>query len=237
MALPRARRTWSDMRAELRRLLRETTAADSFWTDPDLLDLFNSAIDLRNMQLGDAHEGWSTITADIDLVADQGNYAIPEGTDRIKRILIVKTEGSATFEVPLTRNERWTEPLYQTSGSTVGRIGQIPTYRVKGEFITLEPKPTEAVVRGLKIELEAPSARLVNDGDKLALRFPGVIETLLIYDTWDLALGVEDAQGNIDPNVRGRLKAFHRQFEASFFEYTSVRSYGRVFSTPYHLGD
>ena len=91
--MARARRVWSTMRTEVRRLLRETVAADSFWTDPELLDYFNHAIDLRVMILADQHEGWVTDTYDADLVANQNEYLIPEGTGRIKRILIVNTEG------------------------------------------------------------------------------------------------------------------------------------------------
>ncbi len=235
--MPRVRRDWTAMRTELRRLLRETAAADSFWTDPELLDYFNHAIDLRVMHLAESHEGWVTDTFDIDLIADQGEYAIPEGTDRIKRVLIVFVEGSSTFEVPLVRAERFSEPLYQTTSTAVGRIGQVPTYRFKGEYLILEPRPTVAVTNGLKIELEAAPARLAADGDKLDLRFPGNMETLLIYDAWDIALGVEDSQGDVDEEKRGRLQAFHRKLEAAWFEITAQRSFGRVFSTPYYLGD
>lgn len=235
--MPRVRRDWTAMRTELRRLLRETTAADSFWTDPELLDYFNHAIDLRVMHLSEQHEGWITDTFDIDLIADQGEYAIPEGTDRIKRVLIVFVEGSSTFEVPLVRDERWSTPLYQTQSTAVGRIGIVPTYRFKGEYLIIEPRPTEAVVNGLKIELEAAPVRIVDDADKLDLRLPGNMETLLIYDTWDIALGVEDSQGDVDEEKRGRLQAFHRKLEGAWIEATSERSFGRVFSTPYYLGD
>ena len=235
--MARARRVWSTMRTEVRRLLRETVAADSFWTDPELLDYFNHAIDLRVMILADQHEGWVTDTYDADLVANQNEYLIPEGTGRIKRILIVNTEGSATYEAPLNRNERFSESLYDTG--TTGSIGRdyTPSYRLKGEFLILEPAPTTPRINGLKIEIEGAPGRITVDGDKLDLRFPDSMETLLIYDTWDLAMGVEDAQGNTDEDARGRLRLFHRKLEAAWFDFTAVRSYGRIYSTPYLLGD
>ena len=197
--MARARRAWSTLRTEVRRLLRETTAAGSYWPDADLLDYLNHAIDLRVMQLAEQHEGWVTDTYDADLVANQGEYAIPEGTGRIKRVLIVATEGSASYEMALVRNERWSEGLYETgaAGADPGR-GYRPDYRFKGEFVILSPAPTFARTNGLKFEIEGAPARIAADGDKLDLRFPDSMETLLIYDVWDLAMGVEDSQGNDD---------------------------------------
>ena len=235
--MPRARRAWSTMRTELRRLLRETTAASSFWSDASLLDHFNQSMDLRVMQLAEAHEGWMTDTYDIDSIANQSEYAIPEGTGRIKRIMWVTQEGSATYETPLTRDERFDRPLYEPGTSNATGRWYKPTYRLKGEYLILEPAPSETVVDAIRIEPESAPARLAADGDKLDLRFPDVTETLLIYDSWDIAMGVEDAQGNTDEDVRGRLRVFHRKYEAAFLEFTALRSFGRIYSTPYNLGD
>lgn len=237
--MPRARRTWSSMRAELRGLLRETVAGASYWPDADLLAYFNQAIDLRSMMLADQHEGWITDDLTTDIVANQGEYVLPEGIGRLKRVVMVFNEGSATYEIPLSRNERWSQSVYIAPSATAGSVNSVPTMRLLGNILKLDPPPVEARTGGLKIEHESSPARLVNDTDKLSLFFPSEMETLLIYDAWDIAVGVEDATGTleIDSRVRGRLKLFHMKYEAAFMEFTSVRTRSRTFSEPFYLGD
>jgi hypothetical protein len=225
------------MRSEIRRLLRETTSATSFWDDTDLLDMFNQVADLRANQMMAVDEGWFTDRLEADIVANQKEYTLPEGTDRVKRILLQFTEGGITRETPLIRHERWSESMATVSGTATTAGGTLPTYRLVGELIYLEPPPTVARTNGLVIESESLPARLTVDGSKLSLKFPSLCETLLIYDTWDVALGVEDAQGNVDGQVRGRLQRFHQKYEAAFLELITSRSNGRHFSTAFSLGD
>lgn len=237
--MPRARRAWSTIRSEVRRLLRETTAADSFWSDTDLLDYFNTAQDLRFMDLADSDEGWFTEPWVTNIVANQKEYTIPEGTDRVKRVVLIFTEGGRTLEIPLTRNERWSDPMVTQSGVATGAIGAMPTYRIVGEEVWLEPPPTEARTNGLRIELEAAPARISADGDKIDLKWPSIAETLLIYDTWDIAVGVEDAQDLVsgNPVALGRLSRTRAQLESKWNTFIERRSYGRSYSAPFYTGD
>lgn len=234
--MPRARRDWTTLLAEIRQLLRETTAADSYWSDADLLDYFNQAYDLRCMWLMDQHEGWLTERWKTDLVANQKVYTLPEGVDRIKRVLFRFT-GGTTYEVPLTRAERWSDPTYEEAVNTTAN-GGVPTYRTLGKLLYIEPPSAEARTDGLVIELEALPTRFTGGGDKIDLALPSVLETLLVYDVWDIALGVEDASEiGVSQNARDRLRTFHAQYQKAFFDVTSTRTHGRVFGSRFYLGD
>jgi hypothetical protein len=223
------------MLAEIRQLLRETTAADSFWTDAELLAYWNQAMDLRVMDLAEAHEGWVTDIVDADTVQGQTEYTLPEGTGRVKRLLWVTGQGNQTVYTPMIRDERWNSSLVQDS--TAFGTGSIPAYRLVGELILLEPAPATSRTNGIRIEVESAPARFTTGTDELAQRFPDIMETLLIYDTWDIALGVEDAQGNIDPSAQGRLKKFHQKYEGRFINFIETRTFGKVFAQPFYLGD
>jgi len=235
--MPRARRQWSTMRAEIRRLLRETVAADSFWSDQLLLDLFNHCMDLRASQMMSFDEGWFTDRLETDIVANQREYTVPEGSDRIKRILISRTVGNTIQEFPLYRDEMWFKPLHSTNSASAGGYGGLPTVRFQGELLYLEPPPTESITDGLIIEMEALPDRLTVDGSKLDLKFPAITETLLEYDVWDAAMGVEDAQGNVDASVRGRLQRFHQKYESAWLELVSDRFESPFTAQPWYLGD
>jgi hypothetical protein len=232
----RARRAWSTIRDEVRTLLRETTAADSYWSDAELLIYANLAMDFRVMQMLETHEGWFTDRFEDDLVANQGEYTLPEGTDRVKRILLKWPDTG--LEVPLTRNERWSDSVVNgTSGSVADLGGALPTYRLVGEVLLLEPAPTVARTDGLVIEVEGLPARITGDASKFDLKFPSMFETLVTFDVWDVAYGVEDAQGNADPSARGRLQVLHSKIEAAFLDAVQQRTFGRVFGRPFNLGD
>jgi hypothetical protein len=235
--MARARRAWSVMKGEVYELLRESEAT-SYWGASLLLILANQCMDLRAMDCADAHEGWMTDVIQTGLVANQVEYTLPEGTGRVKRVLRVFNPGASNeYEVPLVRNERWSTPAAHGS-SLIGTSKVTPQYRLVGELLFLEPPPGQTVANGLKIEIETAPTRLTGDADKIDLAFPDITETLLVYDIWDLCVGVEQAQGNpVNADVVDRLKQFHRKYENRWIQYISTRSFGRTFSEPFYLGD
>jgi hypothetical protein len=192
---------------------------------------------MRGMQLAEAHEGWMTEVSEVDTVANQTVYNIPEGTGRVKRVLLAFTSGTRTVYQPLTRDERWDKSTVSDTANAVLGPLDLPTYRLLNNDLYLEPAPGTARTNGLRLEHESLPDRLVNDGDKLDLRWPDVMESLLVYDIWDLAVGVEDAQGNVDERVMGRLRKVHQKYEGLFALFTEERSFGRTFSQPFSLGD
>jgi len=209
----------------VRELLRETVGANSFWTDAELLLYANLVQDRWAMQLMETHEGWFVDRFETNLVAEQAEYTIPEGTDRIRRILLAFPDTDR--EVPVPRAERYGE----------ASPGGAMTYRIVGELCYLTPAPGSSRTNGLVFEVESLPARLVADDDKLDLKWPSMFETILTLGVWDMACGIEDAQGNIDPQVQGRLMRFQAATEATFASVCEVRSSGRIYSTPFHLGD
>jgi hypothetical protein len=236
--MARARRAWSTIRdTDIRPLLRETTAASSYWADSELLLYANLSIDLRAGQMMEYHEGWFVDRFLTNLVANQKEYTLQEGADRIRRILMNFNDGGNSFEVPLQRLERHSEPVASAGNSSVGGTGVVPSYRLMGELIYLEPAPTENRTNGLIIECESLPARLTGDADKLDLKFPSLMESLLVYDVVESAMAVEDSQGNVNPEVRGRIAAMRTQYERMFEAACEQRSFGRSFSTPFYLGD
>lgn len=236
--MPRSRRTWATIRDnDIRVLLRETVAAESFWTDAQLLVLFNSAMDRRAVQLGILDEGWITSQHYSSLVANQREYALPEGAGRVKRVSLKWTEGSVTYEIPLDRNDRWGQAAIHVTGSPGSINSYRPTYQLQSNLILLEPAPGFNLAGALMIDLESAPTRLSSDTDKLDLAFPDVIETLLVYDTVILALAIEHSQGDTPSGYLNHLRSFRDELEKEFVEYCSDRTEGRVFGRGQRLAD
>lgn len=237
MATPRTRRAWSDIRdTDIRPLLLETTAAESLWTDADLLLYANLVQDQRALEMMAESEGWWRDRVTTNLVADQKEYELLEGVDGLERILI-KPSSTSEIEVPLERWERWGEPTDLSSSSITGSLIALPTVRIVGELIYLEPPPSTNVTAGLIMEYRALPARLTGDASQLDLRWPSAYETLLVLDVVSMAFSVEDAQGNVDPALIGRMERTRRAYESAFKKLTQRRLRAKHYSQKYYLGD
>lgn len=235
--MSRARRAWSTLRdSHIRVLLRETTAATSFWSDAQLLAMFNDSLDRRVMQLATLDEGWVTDQKTTGLVANQREYTAPEGTGRVKRVSLKYTLGANTIEMPLARREYWSDPVVHTTGSPATIEGYRPTYQLQGNLVILEPAPGFTLAGALLIDVEDAPSRIAADADKIDLRFPDVMETLLVYDTVILALAMEHSMGNLPEDYVNQIKEFRDSMEGIFLDYCSDRTEGLVCGRPFRLG-
>lgn len=230
--MARTRREWSDMRDEIRRHLRETDSSLSFWSDNNLLDFANLVKDQMEMQLQEAHEGYSNVRFTSDLVNGQTAYSLPEHASRVLRVMIVSSDGLT--ETPLLRMERLGEATSQ--GSSFGGDGYLPTYRIVDNQVFLEPAPPENRTDGFVVEIEAATARFVDDADKLPDSWPPTAESLFVMATVVMALDHEGAQS---PLPQGLYSSYIRQrdsFEDQWLNYIATRSFGRTYTVPFEQG-
>ena len=228
----RGRRPWSDLRDEILRLLREQEG--EYFSNQQLLDLFNQEKDLREMEMMQAHEGFSVQSYNADLVANQDYYSLPTGAGRLKRVVRVMTNPNQ--EIPLVRDERVSEPL-DTNRVATG-VQYVPTYRLIGNLIKLEPGPATSEAGGLRIEMEEASELLTQDDSTIPDDWPVFAETLLVLDTVVAAYEMERAQAVVDrdrvaldPYVRRRAR-----FESLWNDWIEERSFGRTYVVPFRQG-
>lgn len=238
--MARARREWSDILADVRTMLREPTAATSYWSDAQLLLLFNLQVDRRAMQLQNAIEGYFTASATSNIVAGTASYAMPEGTGRPRRVMIRRTSGSDTYDTPIHRDEKWDRPVFNST-SGVDYNYQLPSYRLQGANILLSPTPTVSIVNGLVVEYESLPDRVTDAGgepSKLHLAFPDIAETLLTYDTVVAAFDMESAQSDLAPEYTAGIRLTHSLLSSSWDDYIELRTAtSPVRGTPFYLGD
>ncbi len=237
--MPRVRTAWSSIRDDqIYPILRENSAG--YWSPTLLLSLANHALDQRALELGEAHEGWISTAYLAPTVANQREYAIPEGTERVRAVYLRYQTGSQLEEIQLDRNDRVGQDYYAPAPNTSFRMGGIrPEYRILDNLILIEPPDVETRTDGLRIESDALPPKLTGDADKLALLWPMSTETLLVYDVVLLALGVEDSQGNQDDNTQAHseIKRFHRRIETAWRDIIAVRNQSRVYGPAFNLGD
>lgn len=231
--MPRAQRDWAAMEAAIYRRLGEAKG-NSHWDQLLILDLWNEKKDYREMQLQEQHEGFSKSTHYANLAINQDHYSIPPEAGRVSQVVRVYPDDNR--EEPLTRHEQYTEARPRPGGGVM--VGPDPmTYRLIGNFIKLSPPPDQAVVNGLKIEMEyATDLFSGSPTEKLPVDWPMFTENLLILDTVLAALEIEDDQGAPqDGVVRGMVRS-HATYEGEWLQYCATRSRGIVYATRFQQG-
>lgn len=238
MATPRARRTFFDMRAEARAYLRDQSATSPYYSDEVLRQLFNVAMNKWVMLLSDMNEGWLTEEVVITPVANQRNYTLPEAAGqqfgRVARVLLRWNHGQSNMrERELMRDELIGGGV--AHGGTFG--AGLPTYRLRGNELILEPAPT-TVPANFKIVLETELSvdTPFGDADTLDVRLPVELEDVLVLETVVSAMAIEDAQGSEDAQYQNHLRGLYQQVAAAFIQWAERRSSGRVQSRPGRMG-
>ena len=194
--------TFEQYLIRVRRYLNESDTTKSRWTDAFLQQLFNSQYRLRCTELHMAYEGYFTLIATRDVVADQNRYAWPSGFMRSTKIEVVRSDGR---RVPLQREERHYNVLNIPSS---GGDDWLPTYRAVGSGFVLEPASNADITGGLHIEYLGVPEELTADGDNLHSDFPAIFDELLVLDTAVVANDAEGfhESGSVDMLVRQRLE-------------------------------
>jgi hypothetical protein len=196
--------TLNNFITRVRRYLNEDTATKSRWDDDFLKHLFNTQYRLRCAELYMAHEGYFTIVATRDVVANQNRYAWPSGFQRLLKMELVREDGR---RVPIQRQERHYHVL-QIPNS--GGDEWLPDYRPVGSGFMLEPASNVAVTNGLRLEYAGVPEELTDDGDTLHSDFPAMLDEILVLDTVMVAMDaerfLESNPGQVDSIQRQRME-------------------------------
>lgn len=219
--MARAARSLVELEGDVYRHLKEN-AATSFWTPAHLRMVLNERKDFWEMRLHHKHEGFSTEVYTADIEADEPYYSLEKYVGRLKRV--ARLYPAQKREVTLTRAERVSGSISTRSVSALA----IPTYRLVGRYIKLEPTPGEDVEGGLKIETEVASERLTADEDTLPADWPIFMETLLVLDTAQSLLDDEEAQ-DAESQFRSGFIRRLQEYKGQFDEWVHSRALSRQF--------
>lgn len=234
--MPRAKKTWTQLLADIRLILGETTAAGSAWTDALLQLLWNHAMDLRFGQMADVQEDWLTAPITLNLVANQAAYALPAGSNSVKRVVRVYTEGGKTYRIPVPRFEPWMDSEV-SSGDANTAASYRPTYRMRGGNLVLDPAPGFALTGGLEVETEPFPDHFSGGSDTLPDSYPDILQSLLIWDTACSAITVEGSLGeDSDGGFVNHLLARRAELEQQFVKIIEKRQQTPTRTRAYSLG-
>lgn len=149
--------TRAELRTRVREYLDEPTA--DFWTDAQINNWINQAYNYCYHIVVQADEGFFRSVVLVNIVADQADYALP--TNHLKTRLLERVFD--TYTIPLRVFDR-IESVNFTSATGLNNL-YVPSYRLVGQNITLEPTPIESITNGLRHEFVTQPVPMNADGD------------------------------------------------------------------------
>lgn len=171
--------TVEDLIVNVRSMLNQPDANNSFWADEELIVWINEAIRRYFTEVILHNEGLFTTQADLDITAGSETIALPTDCFEIKALFKkVNTE----YIVLDYRNDFTSS--YTTQGGT-SSLSYLPIYEFRGNSIVLKPTPQFTEVNGLRCEYIQFPQTILTGGDSMTNQvspiFRDLIEMYVVY--------------------------------------------------------
>jgi hypothetical protein len=166
--------TIDDLIQDVRNMLSQPSATNSFWTDEELASYLNAGVRRYFMKAVEHLEGQFTTTVDLDIVSGSNTIALPSDFFSIK-VLWRKNNGD--YE-PLAYRNNLSEG-YITQGSSGGGNFS-PDYYLRGNSLVLSQTPNFNETGGLKVEYVQFPETMITGGDSLTSQVSPVFKDLII---------------------------------------------------------
>lgn len=220
--MPRERLTWAQHRELIRRYLGDLEEPFAFGDDL-LLQGWNASMDEVSMDLGVLAQSYTVVRFVEDLVAGQAFYALPGNVTTTPRVFRIFTARS-NREIELTFDEKVASGSHPVSYEG---DGYLPTYRLVGQHVRLDPAPAQDETGGLAIYAEIAEEGFSGDDSRLPVSWPILCEELLRISTSLYVFEQEqesggDRGGESNASILG-LAIRRRRYESKLHDFLERR--------------
>ncbi len=174
MAIPLTSSTLGSYLSEVRDMLNQPNAANSFWSDQELIRYLNEGIRMYYLEVTNNDEGFWTTTADLDIVNNQEEVDLPSNCYEVKAVYKTLPQG---YQVLPYRNA--ISDSYTTQGGT-GTDTYFPSYYFRENKLVLRPVPNFDQTAGLKIEYMYFPDQFQNAGDVMSANVLPIFRQLIV---------------------------------------------------------
>lgn len=162
----------------VRLMLNQPDPNNSFWGDEELTNYINEGARRYFQEVVQNLEGYFTTKADLDLVANNEEVALPSDFYQVKALYMLQTD----FYELLSYQNNITDN-YTTVPSSTGTYS--PYYFLRGNKVVLRPMPGEARTGALRLEYIYLPDTMVNGGDQMTAQvapvFKDLVEMYAVY--------------------------------------------------------
>jgi len=219
--------TLAQLRSRVRFNLGEVNSEQRFFNE-SINNHLNEGYQQYQLKLMENGEGDLAVVVNVDLVANQEAYLVPDDWVKMRKLSRVTTFGTT----PLRTFERIEQPNVTVSGNSGDWY--LPTYRMRGRFFILEPYPTFSQTSGLIQEYYALKPALTADGQSPDIGFIEPWQSMMVLWATIAELEGKEAVGGVADisTFRDRLD----RMEQMFIDSMNNRTEARTEVEPYGLG-
>lgn len=210
----------------VRNMLNQPNAANSFWSDEEIVDYINEGVRIYFSEVVLNDEGQWTKSTNLDIVTDVETVALP--TDCFEVKAVYKSISNGYVILPYINN---TSSSYSTQGGT-GTETYFPSYYFRENNLVLRDVPNFSQTAALKIEYIYFPDVLINAADTLSTNvlpvFNQLIEMYAVYKAKmkeSLVNGVDTAS-----MAEGNLGKIYKLFVDSVKNRSKYPQYIRAFN-------
>jgi hypothetical protein len=171
--------TIEDLILNVRSMLNQPRAENSFWSDEELAVYLNEGVRRYFAEVVQHMEGQFTTTDDLDIVSGSSTISLPADCFKIKQVWRKVADG---YE-PLHYRNNLTEGMSTSTAS--GGSNFRPDYSFRGNTLLMSQTPGFNETDGIKIEYVQFPETMVTGGDSLTAQVSPVFKDLIeAYAIW-----------------------------------------------------
>lgn len=146
MAIALSSPTLGKTLSTVRNMLNQPNAANSFWSDEELIDYINEGVRMYFAEVTANAEGQFTKVTDLNIVGGTETIALPSDCYEVKGLYKLSNEDYIILPYRNMISES-----YSTNAASSGNI-YFPAYYFRENNIVLRPVPSASETAGLRIE-------------------------------------------------------------------------------------
>lgn len=160
---------------EVRALLNQPKASNSYWTDTELKTYLNDAVRTYFQEVVERNEGFFGATTALNITANQETVALPDDCFEVRALYMIQPN---RFQILEYRNN--VTESYENNFSTSSQ-NYIPYYYFQANNLVLRPVPTFTQAAALQLEyIQLPDA-LIWGGDTLTNQISPIFKELIVH--------------------------------------------------------
>ncbi len=163
-----------DLITEVRNMLGQPSAQNSFWGDEELTLYLNEGVRRYFSEAVIHAEGQFATVSNLNIVTGSETITLPTDFFRVEKLWRVVSNG---YEICSYRNPK--DEGYITGDQSSGS-SYIPEYYIRGASLVLRPTPNFSETAGLRLEYTAFPDVMVSNGDALTSQVSTVFRDLIV---------------------------------------------------------
>lgn len=195
--------------ADVRSFLNSPNPANSFWSDQELSEYLNQAVQRYFVEISGGGEGQFVTRTTLNIVSGTNTIALPTDCFVVKAVRKIVADGAVALSHVPDQNFGYDS----NGGSSASAF--FPLYTFRGNNLVLSPTPGFSETGGIELEYMQFPGTLVDASDTLSAQVPAIFKELIeMYAVYKAKLKESLSNGlALDQRIAGLVDSLYKQMQ------------------------